>query len=470
VSLLLSLLLSLVSDRARPLAARPPRSLAYAPRPPVTPPARPLARHAPSLTRRARPPDRRYLEPRPTARYTLLRLHFSPPSGTMSAPNPEPETEPQLPSIYREITPALLAQMQRIALNEAFAPDATLETAYAQVRTLVQTILDSQEAAPAWRIDDLEEQLAAARRAIDRLATLEGPPQARAERVPDPATFDGTRENLEGFVAQLRIKLFSDPTRFPTPALRMGYAFNRLEGKAQAQILPFVQNGAFQLNDSDDIIRILEAAFGDPDPAATARAKLHSLKQGKKEFTTYFAEFQMLVSKLGWDEQAKLDALKEGVSMELRRQLLGRTQGLTFNQFVALCQQLDSEIRALQLHEGRHGASSHQHRGNQSQPRTQASAPAATSQSATAPGPMDLSASRRKLSEQERAARLREGRCLYCGGLGHMAAQCPNKSRNPFRAAAVMVSDSESTTSSGAPSEHHQHSSCCGGVAPPGKA
>jgi len=92
--------------------------------------------------------------------------------------------------------------------------------------------------------------------------------------------------------------------------MRMGYAFNRLEGWAHTQILLFIQNGAFQLNDSDDIIRILEATFGHPDPAATAHTKLYGLKRGKKEFTAYFAEFQMLVSKLSWDEHAKLDALK----------------------------------------------------------------------------------------------------------------------------------------------------------------
>jgi len=241
----------------------------------------------------------------------------------MSTTNPEPETEPQLPPIVREMPPALLEQMRQIALNESFAPGATLEAAYAQVRTLVEAILNSQEAAPARRIDDLEEQLATTRRAIDRLATLERQPRCRTERVPDTATFDGTCENLEGFIAQLRIKLFSDPSRFPMPALRMGYAFNCLEGRRQAQILPFVHNGAFQLNDSEDIIRILEAAFGDPDPAATARTKLHGLKQGKKEFTAYFAEFQMLVSKLSWDKHAKLDTLKEAVSMELCHQLLG---------------------------------------------------------------------------------------------------------------------------------------------------
>ena len=279
------------------------------------------------------------------------------------------EPEPEQPPFCREIPAALEEQLRRIALNEAFAPEATLQTAYDQVRTLAMAILNSPEAAPTWRLDDAEEQLAAARRVSNRLATLEGPPRPRTERVSDPPTFDGSREKLEGFVAVLRIKLFSDPSRFPTPALRMGYTFNRLEGRAQAQILPFVQNRTFQLDDSDDIIRILKAAFSNPDPAATARTKLLSLKQGKKEFTAYFAEFQMLVSKLNWGEHAKLDALKEGVSIELRRQLVGRTQGLSFDQFVGLCQQLDSEIRALQLQEGRH------HTSRQNQPRSQNTSP-----------------------------------------------------------------------------------------------
>jgi len=382
----------------------------------------------------------------------------------MSTKN-EPEPEPEQPLFCREIPAALEEQLRRIALNEAFAPEATLQTAYNQVRTLVMAILNSPEGTPTWRLDDAEEQLATARRVSDRLATLEGLPPPRTKRVPEPPTFDKSREKLEGFVAQLWIKLFSDPSRFSTPALRMGYTFNQLEGRAQAQILPFVQNWAFQLGDTDYIIQILEAAFDDPDPAATARTKLLSLKQGKKEFTAYFAEFQMLMSKLNWGEHAKLDALKEGVSIELRCQLLGQTQSLSFDQFVGLCQQLDSEIRALQLHEGRH------HTSHQNQPRPQNTSPPATNQSATAPGPMDLSVSRKKLSEQESAARPREGRCLYCGGLGHMAAQCPNKSRNPFRAAAAIVSDSESTPSSGASSEHHQHThSCCGNAAPAGKA
>jgi len=150
----------------------------------------------------------------------------------------------------------------------------------------------------------------------------------------------------------------------------MGYTFNRLAGRAQAQVLPFVQNGTFLLNDSDDMIRILENAFGDSDPAATARSKLHSLKQGKKEFVVYFTEFQMLVAKLNWGKEAKLDVLKEGISIELRRQLLGHSHGLTFDQFVALCKRLDSEIRALPHYEGRGGNPPNQQRSTQNAPRT----------------------------------------------------------------------------------------------------
>jgi len=54
---------------------------------------------------------------------------------------------------------------------------------------------------------------------------------------------------------------------------------------------------------------------------------------------------------------------------------------------------------------------------------------------------MDLSAmgGRGKISEEERTARLREGRCLYCRVVGHMTRHCPNKNRNHFCAAAAQT-------------------------------
>jgi len=165
----------------------------------------------------------------------------------------------------------------------------------------------------------LEQQLAWYRRVADRLASSNVPTHSRGDEISDPPIYDGNRDTLEGFVAQLRLKLFSDPIRFPTPTIRMAYMFNRRQGRVQAQVLPFIKGETIELEDAKDIIRILHNAFGDPDPFATARAKLANLKLCKKEFNTYFAEFQMLVSKLNWNEDAKLDALCEGMSHDLRR-------------------------------------------------------------------------------------------------------------------------------------------------------
>ena len=57
---------------------------------------------------------------------------------------------------------------------------------------------------------------------------------------------------------------------------------------------------------------------------------------------------------------------------------------------------------------------------------------------------MDLSANRQRVSPEERARRLAEGRCYRCGGLGHFSVQCPlgnSRQSRPLRAAEVSHQD-----------------------------
>jgi len=156
----------------------------------------------------------------------------------------------------------------------------------------------------------------------------------------------------------------------------------------------------------------------------------------------------MLMSKLNWNEDTKLDALREGMSHDLRRLLLGRTKKLTFDELVALCQETDTESHAIHLSEGQ---SYHQQQHiSQGQAQSCARATTATytanpplSHASHAPHPDTMNLSTMgglgKISEEEYVARLREGRCLYCRGVGHMAHHYLNKHRNPFRAVATQT-------------------------------
>jgi hypothetical protein len=54
----------------------------------------------------------------------------------------------------------------------------------------------------------------------------------------------------------------------------------------------------------------------------------------------------------------------------------------------------------------------------------------------TGPEPMNLSAGKRRISAEEKAKRFVDGRCLYCWGYNHRAAECVAKKKTQmFKAA-----------------------------------
>jgi hypothetical protein len=55
---------------------------------------------------------------------------------------------------------------------------------------------------------------------------------------------------------------------------------------------------------------------------------------------------------------------------------------------------------------------------------------------------MDLSAVKRWISAEERAKRFGDGRCLYCGGFNHRAAECAaRKKAQTFQTAEAEVKE-----------------------------
>jgi hypothetical protein len=69
-------------------------------------------------------------------------------------------------------------------------------------------------------------------------------------------------------------------------------AIGALEGRAINQLAPYVTGETVALASLEELIGVLELAFGDPDKAGTAQRELEKLKMGAKDtFSSYFANF-----------------------------------------------------------------------------------------------------------------------------------------------------------------------------------
>ena len=177
-----------------------------------------------------------------------------------------------------------------------------------------------------------------------------------------------------------------------------------------------------------EFIRALKAAYDDPDKRATAECKLLALRQLNKDCSTYHVECSIYANALEYDDHTKISFFKKGANNDIQIALAHQLNPPNnFDKYVAMCIQLDNNIRNLK------GQSTHHYSHPSQNPivSSSPSVPASTS-SGTAPGPMDLSALNRSwkrgpIDEAEKKGRRDNNLCIYCGQFGHWAANCPHK-------------------------------------------
>ncbi len=164
-------------------------------------------------------------------------------------------------------------------------------------------------------------------------------------RTPDPEIFSGEREKLREYVTKLRIKTQS----MPDDQAKLRYAISTVSGLAFDQVAAFVENNKVKMKDIAEFVTTLENAFGDVDRAATAASKMSTIRQGNREFSAYYAEFQRYAAELNWNEEAKLAALRRGLSIELQQDMiLLIEEPNTVAALVTTCQRLDQRRRKIQ--------------------------------------------------------------------------------------------------------------------------
>jgi hypothetical protein len=272
-------------------------------------------------------------------------------------------------------------------------------------------------------------------------------PEDRGQKFPDSPDFSGSeRTQLRGWIAQLRMVIRHKPASFPDEQSKMRYAFNRLRGIALGQMLPHVrEDGTIGLEDLPAFIQLLEAAVGDPDRVATAERKMRESKQKNHEFSQYYPEFQVIAADLDWNPSALRNARRMGLSEEMKDSFTYSDMPEELPAFVTVCQKLDNQIRQQRAEKAAQNKGSGVGFASPRPPPTSKAPEAASAGTVagyTGPAPMDLRAGKRRMSAEERAKRFADGRCLYCGGFNHRAAECAaRKKAQTFKASGAEVKE-----------------------------
>jgi len=262
-----------------------------------------------------------------------------------------------------------------------------------------------------------------------------------SERIPDPEKFEGDRRDLRRFVSQVYEKMKGNEDRFPTPQSRMRYVTSRLKGIPYEQILPYIHKGDCTLRDYEEILHILERAFGDPNRARNARNELFKLRQNNKEFSVFFAEFQRLGLEGQMAEDSLSTLLEQSINRELRGMLMhSEPPTREYHQFAKTLQDLENRRRQYETPPTNFRSA---YPRNQAPNRLAEPAPGTTQSSPspalTAPTPqypirptnpdaMDLSAAR-----QPGTSRKERGECFRCGSKNHLIRSCPLPDNRPAR-------------------------------------
>ncbi|KAH0603198.1 uncharacterized protein H6S33_008202 [Morchella sextelata] len=172
-------------------------------------------------------------------------------------------------------------------------------------------------------------------------------PAFRFEKFPDPEKFDDTHTKLPEFTTQLRMKLEVQHHRFRNEAAKVIYAVSRLEGRALDQVVPLVNaNPAAPFSSVTAIVAQVKASFRDPDPRGTTCHQLVDLKQGKGDFATNYSQFLRIVAYLDYNEGAKISALAEGLSNDLKDTMTYRTdRPNTVYEYATMLMTIDNRVR-----------------------------------------------------------------------------------------------------------------------------
>ena len=383
-------------------------------------------------------------------------------SALATQPLPHDETH------LRAWVQAAQTTLRAISQIPTYRPDGDLAHARAAQRRLETQLAETQQ-----KLDRSEAELAETQQNLNRseiglaetqatltratarlLATDPNPgtPSPRPTTVPLPEAFEGDNKKYREFKTKLNNKFRADAPTFRDEQHKLAIAVSVLKGGAADLMQQFILNDRIDLASVGEFWQVLDRAYEDPDRQGTAMRNLQNLRQGKREFAHYLAEFMKYKTDSGWDDVACIEALRKGCSQEIRDVLRNRYEGLpgTFQEVAAMFNRIDVFNRQWQAdHTGnRNNTGSARPTPRTITPIIPVSQRTTANPAWTGPAPMDLSsnsqaAARTAARNAKRAKAIAEGLCFTCASPDHGRANCPVQAQydqaRALRAAAALT-------------------------------
>ena len=163
--------------------------------------------------------------------------------------------------------------------------------------TRLETELEEQKADSIQQQTENERPTRTPDLALDA-ANTRPPSSSRSQDITAPDKFSGDQKTYRTFKAQLQTKLAGDARRFREDQYKMMFITSLLEGNAHRMIHPYIINDRIDFNTIQELWDNLDCAYDDPDHQGTPEQELAMLKQGTREFSAYFADFQRIMAEL----------------------------------------------------------------------------------------------------------------------------------------------------------------------------
>jgi len=244
----------------------------------------------------------------------------------------------------------------------------------------------------------------------------------RKPKIREPSTFDGDRDNLRGWLAQLSVYFEILGWEDNHDRDKIKYTTCLLRGDAMKWYTPCAEKvQAKSWTTWDEYQNELRRQFGPVNARDEARAKIRKLKQGKSSMTDYWNDFRLIASTAQMDNATMSEFLVAGMKKELQQAWILAELDQDDVEAIALWA-IKKEARMETLRYNQNGAeeTTRINKTTRNQDGTFKTSPNYE--------PMDLDATnkgpRLNIPRSEYQRRMAQGLCLRCGKTGHRIQSC----------------------------------------------